>query len=49
MIVLTKLAVPHGLPIATILEGHYMRTACAAWGRPPLPAYDVADTQYFIS
>ena len=34
LVVLTKLRVLHGLPIATIVEGHHMRTARAAWGRP---------------
>ena len=37
MMVLIKLRVPHGLPIATILEDYNVGTAHAAWGRPRCP------------
>ena len=38
MVVPIKLRVPHGLPIATIVESHqHMSTASAAWGRPRCP------------
>ena len=37
MMVETKLRVLPWLPIATIVEGHHMSTACAAWGCPRCP------------
>ena len=37
MMVLTKLRVHYGLPIATILEGHHMGTDHTAWRRPHCP------------